>query len=540
MPKIYLVQFVLALLLSFNGFAFPLPTFANKTISSVQSFTLPTPTVRWQTIIGGSYFDNATSMAASADSTYIVVGSIASTNGDMAGDPLSGKVLSAAWAAKINKLGNKIWFKSFALFSNTQYSQHGASQVVTLADGSSVIIAAANYSIATPKYIPWVFKLDANGNQVWEKTFNSSSSFEYYAQSITVDPNGNYVLAGWVKKPSNTNLGTYDYWIIKLNPEGELIWEKTFGGSSNELPGSVIALPEGGYVIAGYSASTDGDVTTTHDAFNCWILKLDTNGNKIWQKTYGGSYNDRAISIIRTPAGEFVVAGYTSSGDGDVTGYHGTIPPSGDNNFFGDHDFWILKLNREGGLIWQKTLGGFDDDMATSIALTNNNEYLITGSTQSPNGDVIGYHTPADRYVNQTDAWVIKLDSTGTLIWQKALGGSKGEGAAVVLPTSNGGSIVAGYAESTTGDVTSNRGYSDVWIVRLNGPADPGCISTTDGMWSSVSTWSCGRVPTATDVVHLKHRITIPDNYEATARRLIYDLPIALKWGEGSRLLIAQ
>ncbi|GAB3809575.1 hypothetical protein GCM10028819_51800 [Spirosoma humi] len=441
----------------------------------------------------------------------------------MATDPLAGKVQSAAWVSKLNKQGNKVWFKSYALFPNNLYSYHSALSVATLSSGGCVVAAEAISSAADQKRSPWVFKLDANGGKVWEKTFNASSSLEYSTQTVTVDKEGNYVVAGWVKKPGNAGLGLYDIWVIKLDSAGNLIWEKTFGGSSNEQPSSIISLPEGGYVIAGYTASQDGDVTPTYAGFNCWIVKIDSNGNKVWQKTYGGSYDDRAMSIARTFDGNFVVSGRTSSGDGDVKGYHGTIPPVYGNTFFGFHDFWVLKLDKDGQLIWQKALGGFNDDVSASIAVTDQDEYVVAGSIESADGDVTGYHPPADAYVRRTDYWVIKLSSSGTLIWQKALGGSKGEDATAVLSTTDGGCIVVGAAESANGDVAINRGYSDAWIVRLNGPTLLTCTSLTTGSWNASSTWSCGRLPTALDdvVIQPEHTVLLDSGMaEAVCRNL--------------------
>ena len=527
MPLVYSFHLVFILLLSFIqcplGFAAPLPSFTLDRVTPVQSFTQPAPTLNWQVSIGGSYTDKASAIAAFTDSTYVVVGSTSSTNGDMATDPLAGKVQSAAWVSKLNKQGNKVWFKSYALFPNNLYSYHSALSVATLSSGGCVVAAEAISSAADQKRSPWVFKLDANGGKVWEKTFNASSSLEYSSQTVTVDKEGNYVVAGWVKKPGNAGFGLYDVWVIKLDPTGNLIWEKTFGGSSNEQPSSIISLPEGGYVIAGYTASQDGDVTPTYEGFNCWIVKIDTNGNKVWQKTYGGSYDDRAMSIARTSDGNFVVAGYTSSGDGDVKGYHGTTPPVYGNTFFGFHDFWVLKLDKDGKLIWQKALGGFNDDVSASVSVTAQDEYVVAGSIESADGDVTGYHPPADAYVRRTDYWVIKMSSSGTLIWQKALGGSKGEDAAAVLSTIDGGCIVVGAAESANGDVAINRGYTDAWIVRLNGPAKLACTSVTTGSWNVASTWSCGRLPTALDdvIIQPEHTALLDSGMtEAVCRNL--------------------
>ncbi|MGF7217614.1 hypothetical protein GGR92_003788 [Spirosoma lacussanchae] len=168
---------------------------------------------------------------------------------------------------------------------------------------------------------------------------------------------------------------------------------------------------------------------------------------------------------------------------------------------------------------------------------TNQDEYIITGSIQSRDGDVTGFHSS---YPGSTDYWVTKLNSSGALIWQKALGGREREDAVAIFSTADGGCIVAGSAESSTGDVTINLGYTDAWIVRLNGPNSTSCTTISNGSWNSTSTWSCGHIPISTDIVYLKHTVVIPDNYAAKARKLIYELPGALKLSNGARLQLSQ
>ncbi len=157
-------------------------------------------------------------------------------------------------------------------------------------------------------------------------------------------------------------------------------WQKCFGGSKSEEAKSIQQTSDGGYIVAGYSASTNGAVTENHGDSDYWVVKLNSTGNISWQKSFGGSYHDEARSIQQTSDGGYIVAGYSESTDGDVTGNHG------------DSDYWVVKLNSTGNILWQKSLGGSDDDEANSIQQTSDGGYIVAGYSQSTDGDVTGHH----------------------------------------------------------------------------------------------------------------------------------------------------
>ena len=202
---------------------------------------------------------------------------------------------------------------------------------------------------------------------------------------------------------------------------------------------SIQQTADGGYVVAGYANSNDGDVSGNHGDFDYWIVKLDQSGNLVWQKCLGGSNKEEAWSIRQTADGGYVVAGRTYSNDGDVRGNHG------------DGDYWVVKLDASGNLVWQKCLGGSNNDEARSIQQTADGGYVVAGHTNSNDGDVRGNH-------GDDDYWVVKLDASGNLVWQKCLGGSKDEYAQSVQQTADGGYVVAGYTYSNDGDVSGNHG----------------------------------------------------------------------------------
>jgi len=230
----------------------------------------------------------------------------------------------------------------------------------------------------------------------------------------------------------------------------DIQWQKCLGGSSSEEAHSIEQTTDGGYIIAGYSSSLDGDVYGIHGLTDAWLVKLDSTGTIDWQKCLGGSSNDEAYSIEQTTDGGFIVTGEAYSNDGDVSGNHGSS------------DAWVVKLNGTGGLQWQKCLGGTSLERAYSIHQTTDGGYIVAGEAYANGGDVIGIH-------GGSDAWVVKLDDFGTILWQKCLGGSGTETARSIQQTTDGGYIMAGQAlSSNDGDVSGNHGGSDAWVVKLD------------------------------------------------------------------------
>jgi hypothetical protein len=284
----------------------------------------------------------------------------------------------------------------------------------------------------------------------WQKSLGGTAYEE--ARSIDQTSDGGYVVAGYSYSNDGDvsgNHGEEDYWIARLDSDGELIWQKSLGGSNIEFGYSIHQTADGGFIIAGNSDSNDGDVTGNHGDSDYWIVKLDSDGELIWQKSLGGTDLDGAASIQQTSDGGYIIAGLSYSNDGDVNGNHG------------NSDYWIVKLDSDGELNWQKSLGGTAGEEARSIWQTFDGGFIIAGDSNSNDGDVTGNH-------GEQDYWIVRLDSDGELIWQKSLGGTSAELATSVQQTADGGFITAGISFSNDGDVTENHGVFDYWIVRLD------------------------------------------------------------------------
>jgi Secretion system C-terminal sorting domain len=296
----------------------------------------------------------------------------------------------------------------------------------------------------------WIMKLNSTGNLQWQKTMGGTSADS--ASCIQTTSDGGYIVAGYTLSTNGDvtgNHGGNDIWVVKISSTGSLQWEKAFGGTNFDYASSIQVTADSGYILAGYTTSIDGDVTGNQGDKDVWIVKISSSGSLQWQKTLGGANLDQAKSIQPTSDGGYIVAGYTNSTNGDVTGNHG------------DYDVWVVKLSGSGSLLWQKALGGTNFDGANSIQPTADGGYIVAGYTASNNGDVTGNH-------GNGDGWVVKLSSTGSLQWQKAFGGTDGESFYSIQPTLDGGYIVAGETSSSDGDLTGNHGDYDVWAVKLS------------------------------------------------------------------------
>lgn len=379
------------------------------------------------------------------------------------------------WVFKLNGSGAQQWERYLATGTGltTLYAIKQTTDNGYIAVGSDFVPSGTdsvgNHGIRDF----FVVKLDNAGNVSWIKCLGGTLNEE--ASSVEQTADGGYIVAGFTSSSDGDVTGWHgsaDYWVVKLDASGNISWQKTLGGSASDYAKSIVPTSDGGYIVAGYTGSRDGDATGTHwggSDDDVWVVKLDATGNIAWQKSYGGSKEDQAYAIRQTSDGGYIVAGSTVSNDGNVTGKHGT---SHDNQ-----DYWVIRLDATGNLTWQKCLGGSGsgigagsgNDIAYAVRQTSDGGYIVAGTVSSgmaSNNDITGYHGATG-----SDYWVVKLDASGNLGWQKCLGGSGTEDARSIAQTADGGYIVAGTSVfSNNGDVTSSDyGNSHPWIVKLGG-----------------------------------------------------------------------
>ncbi len=349
-----------------------------------------TPSLQWQKSLGGTGTDEARSVYQTSDGGSIIAGNSNSTNGDVVGN-------------------------------------HGS-------------------------YDYWLVKMDAAGVVQWKKAYGGTASDKGYA--VIQLSTGGYVVVGNAASNDGDvtgNHGSSDYWIVRLNASGTILWQKSLGGTSTDIARGVIQTLDGKLMVIGYSRSSNGDVTGAHGGYDFWLTKLDTSGNLLWQKTYGGTKDELAYTVKQAADSSLLIVGYTLSNDGDISGL----------NHSAKNDIWVVKTDKTGTVLWQKTLGGTSNDYSNSFIQTSDKGYLIIGYTESFNGDVYGNY-------GQDDLWVIKLDSAGTIQWQQTYGGTDNDRANYAAETNDGGFVVSGHSESNDIDLNQNYGNKDFWMLKLN------------------------------------------------------------------------
>jgi hypothetical protein len=304
----------------------------------------------------------------------------------------------------------------------------------------------------------WLWKMNEEGEQEWQKSFGADKSD--ILQSVVLTKDAGFLLVGtsdsdktFHKKDSCR--GNTDIWIIKLNAQGGEEWQKTIGGASQELVSSVKQTPDGGFIIAA-SSSSDKSAEKENDSFgglDYWIIKIDGKGKIEWQHTYGGLYNDIVKKVVCSPDGGYLVGGYSNS------------PESGTKTEknYGIGDYWIIKLDNKGEIVWQKTLGGDKDDQLHDLIVTKNGDYLIGGNS---NSGVSNYKKESNRL--GTDFWVIRMDKDGELIWQQTYNFGKQDILSSLIEEEDESIIIGGYARGiTTGKKKQEGEVNDYAIIKV-------------------------------------------------------------------------
>ncbi len=290
-----------------------------------------------------------------------------------------------------------------------------------------------------------ITKMDENGKFEWQKSFGGSGTD--ILQSIELTSDGGYILAGMSNSPKSLDkkeegFGGNDFWIIKLNALGREEWQQTLGGMGEDNLSTIRQMKNGGYIVGGSSNSGEMEITSgalknsqtksndTCGNMDYWILYLDIDGKIQWQKTYGGSYVDLLRVIEPTNDGGFIAGGYSNS------------PQSCDKsteNLGDGGDMWILKLDEQGSIQWQKTIGGDKDEQLSCIKQTIDGGYIIGGNSNSArtsNGDKI----------NGNDFLVLKLDPLGEIEWSSPYDFGPEDILTSIIENKDGTYIVAGYS----------------------------------------------------------------------------------------------
>jgi hypothetical protein len=431
------------------------------------------PLIEWQTMLGGSGTEFGRSMQQTSDSGYIVVGqSISST---VAGPDLlqSNQGDYDLYIVKLDSNGAISWQTMLG------GSEYDIGYSIQQTSDSSYIVAGMSYSstVEGPDLLQshqgnsdcYIVKLDSDGEISWQ-TMLGGSGIDI-GRSIQQTSDSGYIVAGWSSSSTVAGLdllqshqGNSDYYIVKLDSNGEISWQTMLGGSDLEEGHSIQQTSDNGYIVAGRSESSTVaglDLLQSHQGGDdYYVVKLDSNGAISWQTMLGGSGLDEEYSIQQTGDTGYIVAGGSESST--------VVGPDLLQSHQGDDDYYIVKLDSNGAISWQTMLGGSGGDIGYSIQQTNDNGYILGGNSAS--STVVGPDLLQSQQGND-DYYIVKLDSNGAISWQKMLGGSGYDFAYSIQQTSDNGYIVAGASESSTvagpNLLQTNQGSYDYYVVKL-------------------------------------------------------------------------
>jgi len=297
------------------------------------------------------------------------------------------------------------------------------------------------------------------GELVWVKTFGGSEVDE--AVGVVESNDGGYVVLGLTNSTDgdvddrSSSIDDYDYWVVKLNSNGEKQWTRSFGGTEDETATDIKKTSDGGYIISGYSRSNDGDVSGNEGFHDYWLLKIDASGNKIWDKNYGFNGSDKAFGVIQTKDG-----GYFATGFLDVNESGGQGNDNRAAHSLGD--YWGIKMDANGDRIWRRYFGGSHVDESKDVLQTSDDGFLLIGVSESSDFDITNAR-------GGNDMWIVKVSQYGDLMWEKSFGGSEIDFGYAVTPTLDGNFIIVGDTRSSDQDVSTSLGNADLWAVKFNG-----------------------------------------------------------------------
>lgn len=316
----------------------------------------------------------------------------------------------------------------------------------------------------------WIVKTDSLGAKQWDKRFGGNINERLYSADQTAD--SGYILGGYstsidsggdVSQPSN---GLMDFWIVRIDRSGNKLWDKRYGGNDLDQLSSVHQTADGGFILGGFTFSdSSGDVSQpTKGGEDFWVVKTDASGNKIWDKRFGGNDNEELYDLQPTPDGGYILGGRTlSDATGDVS-----QPGNGEN------DYWLVKINATGVKQWDKRYGGANRDNFLALEQSYDGGYILGGYTRSDSGADVSEasrDTSVSYTVNRGDVWLVKTDASGNKMWDHRYGGHWIEDAFGYIRQTNDSGYIFGCASysNISGDKTENNfGYEQSWIVKID------------------------------------------------------------------------
>jgi hypothetical protein len=445
----------------------------------------PTFSKIWDRRYGGTNDENIINFEKTPDGGFILGGTSYSSisadkteaNWDTTGNTPD------YWLVRTDSLSNKLWDKRFG-----GTDSEVLFEVIVTADGGFLCGGESYSNVSGDKTQPnwdfnqqsndyWIVKTDSNGVKLWDRTYGGTT-FDLFGSLKETSFGGYYLCGSSVSgidgNKSDPNVGGWDMWIVRIDAAGNKIWDRTFGGLTNDYATASMATPDGGIVVGGYSNSdVGGDKSQpSQGTWDYWVIKIDSSGNKVWDRTLGGSYLDYMFSICATGDGGIIAAGQSfSDASGDKTEPNHDISSSGS-------DHWIIKLDAAGNKIWDRTYGASQVEQLNRIVRTYDNGFMLSGESYSP---LDGDKTEANLGVEQT--WVLKIDSIGDIEWDKTIFTTGHDELGTAVEIDSLCFVVVNYTAADTGGYKTQLswGMGDYWMVKV-------CKDVETGLFEPSST----------------------------------------------------
>jgi hypothetical protein len=376
------------------------------------------------------------------------------------------------WVVRTDTNGTRLWDKSFGGTSveflrdadqttDGGFILGGNSNSGESGNKSSMLQGNGTFNLGDF----WVVRLDAAGEKLWDRSFGGTNDDVLFAVRETSD--GGYILGGFSLSQASgnkasTNYGLHDFWVVRLNSTGDKLWDHTFGGTNSDILYDLQETADGGYVLGGVSASgiSGNKTNASFGGEDMWLLKLDSNGNKLWETSFGGTANDGMYALQQLKDGGYLLGGYslsTNSGNKASTN-HGVA------------DFWIVRVDGSGNKVWDRAYGGSNDDQLFTLKQMDDGGFVVGGYSLSRNdGNKLTDNFGPMGLGDTGDFWLIRLKSNGDRRWEAAYGGTATDRMEAIEIASDGGLLLGGDTESpiSGNKTTAHSGQQDFWVVKL-------------------------------------------------------------------------
>ena len=293
----------------------------------------------------------------------------------------------------------------------------------------------------------------------WDDVVTFGGSEEDTAHNVISTNDGGFAVIGNTQSTNGDfsvkeRVGS-DFFVMKFNSASTLEWIKTYGGSGDDRGYDIVELNTGGYALIGYSKSNDGDASLNQGQHDNWLLRIDAQGTLLWERSFGFLGHDHAYNILATQDGGLFFNGFL-----DVTASNGAGQDGKQMHFNQRHgvgEFWCHKVDENGNLVWRRYFGGTSNDRSYDAIETKEGDFVLVGASESHDVDI---GDPRGSY----DAWVVKLNASGDLIWEHSFGGSEYDGAQAIIENRNGDYVILGQTYSNDGDIEKAKGSSDIFL----------------------------------------------------------------------------